>query len=90
MKVFRHHHVPCNDETILLPYFFQNLEKEIEPLRGSKEGTTMKTAACDEMPVTPAINSEQSSRHRGILYPTLYDKALKTAELCRKGWGTRL
>lgn len=63
MDMLRHHHVPHDYETIALPAFFQDLNKQIATVCTGQSVLAMIATTGDEMQMAVTVVAAQAFRH---------------------------
>lgn len=74
MKMLWHDDIASHDKTVFPANLLQDFEEQVTTPRRSKKRLPFVTTTGDEMPVTLAVDADQSFGHDGILYPTLSQK----------------
>jgi hypothetical protein len=67
MEVLGHYHVTPNNELVFLPYFFENVEKQIAAAARSQKGLAMVAAAGYKVLLAARMKAAQSGWHGGLL-----------------------
>ena len=63
MNMLGHDHIPDHNKAVSHPHLFQNPAKQISPMSGAEQRTTMIATRCDEVQVSASIVTMQTLGH---------------------------